>query len=398
MAKHRKRIRLTRFGLLLGLWLLLVTAAGVVGLTWLWNTLSDYQVNYEQEQALKQQADEERAAQKAVAEAAAAEEAAAKKALSRAPQLAFQEWYENRSPADWAGEWLEKNAHPYENLEAAETSLEALFDPAAVECLKADDFTAEVPVYVIKNNGRTLSRVTLSGSGLDWKVADYTIEVLRDNTGTITVPAGTTVYCNCNVIDEVFAVDEGVYFPDAQLEKLLKEPLSWTTWSVTGLYLTPEQTTDLSAEYRIEAAEDGTFMLYLTETDEKIAEKAEAFTEEYIYYFMRGESSPWTNMTTVRERTPAGSPGYSKLTKSYDGVSWATSYSNIATDITIGDRALWAENCISVDVAYHAEGDRLIEAHDGSTEIVRFDYADATMRIYFLKTGNGWEIYDFEVL
>ena len=86
-----------------------------------------------------------------------------------------------------------------------------------------------------------------------------------------------------------------------------------------------------------------------------------------------------------------GYQAYKDLQDTYNGVVWNTAYGNIDTSrTTAGDVVIWADNCYSVDVTYDA---------NCTLNGQQIDYADATMRIYFLRTeGGGYVISNFETL
>ena len=86
----------------------------------------------------------------------------------------------------------------------------------------------------------------------------------------------------------------------------------------------------------------------------------------------------------------AGTQAYTDLQDTYNGVVWNTAYGNIdVSNTTASGVVIWADNCYSVDVTYDANC-----THNGQA----IDYADATMRIYFLQTDAGFVISNYETL
>ena len=95
-------------------------------------------------------------------------------------------------------------------------------------------------------------------------------------------------------------------------------------------------------------------------------------------------------MYSVLSHLTPGTQAYQNIRNTYTGVVWARDYSNIDTSkTTAGDVLVWSDNCFSVDVIYDA---------DCVWEGTHIDYADATMRIYFLQTNAGYIISNFEIL
>ena len=117
-------------------------------------------------------------------------------------------------------------------------------------------------------------------------------------------------------------------------------------------------------------------------------DKAVEFVRAYLYYYMSGQRSTRANMNNVLSYLTAGTQAYQDISDTYSGVYWSVSYSNIDTSNTAaGDVLVWADNCFSVDVIYNA---------DCTWEGEHVDYADATMRVYFLQAGQGYIISNFE--
>ena len=56
---------------------------------------------------------------------------------------------------------------------------------------------------------------------------------------------------------------------------------------------------------------------------------------------------------------------------------------------TAGAVLRWADNCFSIDVSYDA---------DCTLRGQHQDYADATMRLYFLREGDGYYLSNFQNL
>ena len=106
---------------------------------------------------------------------------------------------------------------------------------------------------------------------------------------------------------------------------------------------------------------------------------------------MSGYNGTWGNLYAALAHLTPGYQAYKDLQDTYNGVVWNTAYGNIDTSNTVaGDTVIWSDNCYSVDVTYDA---------NCTLNGQHIDYADATMRIYFLRTeGGGYVISNFETL
>ena len=144
--------------------------------------------------------------------------------------------------------------------------------------------------------------------------------------------------------------------------------------------LTPEAPADRT----LVTDEDG-FSYYVLSAQEAqpYQEKAEEFAAKVLHFYMMGANNPYGNAYNVKIMAIQNSQVWKLMDSAAEGVSWNTPYPNYTHTVEAGNAIRWAENCLSVDVKYHAEG----TAEDYT------NVEDGTYRIYFLDQGNGFGIY-----
>lgn len=376
MAKKKYKEKKQRNRFKLGLIIYLVILALLLGgaNVVLWNFLGEYQVRQDAAALEAEQLAEQKAHEKAV---------------YRAPQLCFEAFMDGADAEYWTGEWF--TAHP-DTLDVREKVLaefERLFCGEDTVCYKQADFNAAAPVYVVKNGEQELATVSLEGSELNWSVKDVRIELEGKESGSVQVVSGCNVYCNGVKLDASHAGETTSYFDMPELQDQLKNPVTWSTYSVEGLLFAPELTAEAPADKTLSTAEDGR-MSYILSADAAAAyqRQSEEMVKTLLYYYMLGNNNTAGNMNAVLALLVNGSPAYKLVAQSYDGVIWDSSYPNATYEASAGDLVIWADNCMSVDVQYHAEG-----TSNGVTNT-----ADGVYRIYFLNNGDGYGIYAFSRL
>ena len=312
------------------------------------------------------------------------------KALYRAPQLAFETWWSGFTADDWTDLWYAAAPNGLDARESVREYMAERFAPDAIEARKAAGFTEETPVYVLKSGEDSLARVTLSGSGLDWSVAQ--VELLIEGVHSVSVTAADScrVFCNGKEMGGEFAQAAGSCFHYAPLEGRLEGAVTWVNYSAEGLLLEPELTVEPPEGYAALRTADGDYLLGLAGDTGAYTDRAVSFVRAYLYYYMSGQHSTRANMNNVLSYLTAGTQAYQEIRDTYSGVYWSIGYSSIDTSKTAaGDVLVWADNCFSVDVSYNA---------DCQWEGAHVDYADAVMRVYFLRTDTGYMISNFETL
>lgn len=310
------------------------------------------------------------------------------KALYRAPQMAFETWLSGRTADFWTDLWYDKASSGLDARESVRKYMAEHFAPDAMEACKAVGFTDEAPVYVLKSGEDSLARITMTGSELNWRVAEVELLIEGTHSVSITVADSCHVYCNGNEMGEEYAQAAESRFSYGPLEKRLKEAVTWVNYSTEGLLLEPVLTVEPPEGYGAIQTADGDYLLGLAGDTSAYTNRAVGFVKAYLYYYMSGQRSTRTNMNNVLSYLTAGTQAYRDISDTYSGVYWSVSYSNIDTSNTAaGDVLVWADNCFSVDVIYNA---------DCTWEGEHVDYADATMRVYFLQAGQGYIISNFE--
>lgn len=378
MNRHMQE-RPSRFRKGYTIYLIVLGALFLAALVVLWIFLARFQHN-------KDQQNEQSALEAALLQEQKEQEEAAR----RAPQLAFESWLAGTGADYWTEAWFAQNPDSLDSRDAVREEMERLFDPNAVTCWKSADFTAEAPVYVLKNGEDSLAKVFLTGSGTDWSVSGTEFAFTGDKTASVQAVDGSRVFCNGVELSEEYAGEAQVNFSYEPLADQLLNPVAWRTYTVEGLLLEPELTAEAPEGCSITQTEDGFFLCLDDETALPYRDKALNFIRAYLYYYMMGYNGTAGNMYAVLAYLTPGSQAYQDISDSYNGVIWNTAYSNIDTsDTTAGGAVVWADNCYSVDVSYNATCTLNGQA---------VEYGSATVRVYFFDSGNGFGITNFEIM
>ena len=366
-AKKRKKKSKFRWGL--HVYASLLVFVGGIAVIVLWLFLSRYQQGLDAE---------------AAAQAARDEQAAYELAVSRAPQQAFENYVASADAQDWADSWYASHPANYDDPAQILALMDERFSDPDLKYWKTADSTDAQPRYVIKSGEETLATLTLSGSGLDWRVTDVQVELEGGEEASLLVPEGYTVRCNGQLVDSSSAEAETRLFDMEEYADLIVDPVHWETYTVRGQLSKPVLTAEAPADRPISTAEDGTvFYILPDEEAEAYQDRAESFIYALLYYYMMGNSNTRGHMWNALNHVTENSQAYKLILDSYDGVTWDTCYGNATYSAEAGEVRILASNCLMVDVAYHAEG-----SAGGYTNV-----ADGTYRVYFLDTGRGYGIY-----
>ena len=378
VPKNRKKKGSFRKGLLT--YVLVVAVIFLAALIVLWVALARFQKNKDAEKAAE-------AEQNAIV----LQEKQHAEAVRQAPQRAFEAWLASYTADDWTNLWYEKRPENIDGRDRVRAYMEERFGSGSVQAFRSLDYTDEAPAYVLKDGDETLARVTLSGSDVNWAVSDVELELEGTKSASVEVAVGSKVFCNGTELGSEYAGEPQNNFSYEPLKDKLINPVSWTTYTVDGLLIEPELTAEPPAGCSVTKTAEGDFMLCLDGADaEKYTTRAVSFVKAYLTYYMNGYNGTWGNLYAALAYLTPGTQAYTDLQDTYNGVVWNTAYGNIdVSNTTASGVVIWADNCYSVDVAYDANC-----THNGQA----IDYADATMRIYFLQTDAGFVISNYETL
>ena len=377
VSKNRKKKGGFRKGLLT--YVLVVAVIFLAALIVLWVALARFQKNKDAEKAAE-------AEQNAIV----LQEKQHAEAVRQAPQRAFEAWLAYTAD-DWTNLWYEKRPENIDGRDRVRAYMEERFGSGSVQAFRSLDYTDEAPAYVLKDGDETLARVTLSGSDVNWAVSDVELELEGTKSASVEVAVGSKVFCNGTELGSEYAGEPQNNFSYEPLKDKLINPVSWTTYTVDGLLIEPELTAEPPAGCSVTKTAEGDFMLCLDGADaEKYTTRAVSFVKAYLTYYMNGYNGTWGNLYAALAYLTPGTQAYTDLQDTYNGVVWNTAYGNIdVSNTTASGVVIWADNCYSVDVTYDANC-----THNGQA----IDYADATMRIYFLQTDAGFVISNYETL
>ena len=378
VPKNRKKKGGFRKGLLT--YVLVVAVIFLAALIVLWVALARFQKNKDAEKAAE-------AEQNAIV----LQEKQHAEAVRQAPQRAFEAWLASYTADDWTNLWYEKRPENIDGRDRVRAYMEERFGSDSVQAFRSLDYTDEAPAYVLKDGDEALAKITLSGSDVNWAVSDVELELEGTKSASVEVAVGSKVFCNGIELGSEYAGETQNNFSYEPLKDKLINPVSWTTYTVDGLLIEPELTAEPPAGCSVTKTAEGDFMLCLDGADaEKYTTRAVSFVKAYLTYYMNGYNGTWGNLYAALAYLTPGTQAYTDLQDTYNGVVWNTAYGNIdVSNTTASGVVIWADNCYSVDVAYDANC-----THNGQA----IDYADATMRIYFLQTDAGFVISNYETL
>ncbi len=323
-------------------------------------------------------------------EAAENARAAHEKALFQAPQLAFEDW-QNALTADyWTDLWYEQSPNDLDRRDAVRAYMSQRFAPDAIRAYKAPEFTQEAPVYVLQNGDETLARVTLAGEELDWAVAGVELLFAGEQSAAVTVPSGCEVLCNGQSLGKEYRREAGTLMDYHALDEVLENPVAWVRYEVDGLLLEPELTAKAPKGFDlVQTGEDGYLLLDKSDTA-AYAQRAVEFVQKDLYYFICGARNAAGNMGGALAYLRRGTQAYADIQSTYESIRWTTHHDDIDVSKTYaGDVLRWADNCFSIDVNYDA---------DCTLRGQPQNYADGTMRLYFLREGDGYYLSNFQNL
>ena len=338
-----------------------------------------------------QKTTDEKNAAEAEREAIALQEKQHAEAVRQAPQKAFEAWLASATADNWADLWYEKRPENIDGRDRVRAYMEERFGSETVQAYRSLDYTDTSPAYVLKDGEETLARITLTGSDVNWSVSNVDLELEGTKSASVEVAVGSKVFCNGTELGSEFAGETQNNFSYEPLRDKLINPVSWTTYTVDGLLIDPELTAEPPEGCSVTKTAEGDFLLCLDGPDaDTYTNRALNFVKAYLRYYMNGYNGTWGNLYAALAYLTPGTQAYTDLQDTYNGVVWNTAYGNIdVSNTTASGVVIWADNCYSVDVTYDANC-----THNGQA----IDYADATMRIYFLQTDAGFVISNYETL
>ena len=320
------------------------------------------------------------AAQEAARLAEIREAQAEAEAIRRAPQETFQAWLAGTNPDYWTELWYAKAPSDLDDRDAVRGWMTEHF--AAAEPFRATEYTADSPVYVLREGDDTLARIHLSGQGKEWSVSQVDMLVEGKESASVSTLTGSRVFCNGRELGAEYITETSSPFTYSPLADRLVNPVERITYTVEGLLLPVELTAESPAGQKLTQTAEGDFLPCLEgEAADAMAKRSVDFVRAYLFYYMKGSDNTQGNLYYALSFLTAGTQAYRDLNDTYIGVVWNTVYANVDTSkTTASDVVIWADNCCSVDVTYDA---------DCTLAGNPIDYLDGTMRIYFLKADNG---------
>lgn len=315
--------------------------------------------------------------------AAKEEQAAYDLSVSRAPQLAFEDFVAGTDADYWTDLWFTTNPGSMDDAARVNEKMQELFSGEGFGLYKDESYSAESPVYLLKNGDTELATVAMTGSELDWTPGTVTLLLQGTEEASLEVPEGCTVYCNGTALDDSYAHDPVSYFDDDEYKDLLQNPVQCYTYTVTGQMFAPVLTGEAPADRTMITAEDGTCSYILSAADaEPYQQKGKEFIDALTYFYMMGASGTYGNAAKAQTFVQYNSQAYQYITNASEGVTWDTPYPGFTSTVTPGNVVIWADNCLTLDVDFQASG-----SASGYT-----NEEEGTYCVTFIDSGKGYEI------
>lgn len=321
------------------------------------------------------------------------------------PQKVAEQFVADQTISDWGKVFEQSFANDFESEESISKELEKAMDKKQLVCRKTQgEYTDEKPTFTLKNKEHQLVKMTLAKGkkgryGFDrWKVSDC--EFVQSDLFQkiqVSVPASGKVYINDTLLDQTYVTKKDTtYCTEKTYVDQFENPVTWTEYTVGGLLSTPQITVEAGGDFAVEQIQqqDGTTRYnYTLKQEQKDAYKndAQQFIKSLIYYHMMGEQNFGANVAKALSFTKQGSLAFKNINATRNGVIYNASYpvadySNIHADSVV----VHADNCFSIDVSYEVNAKTSNGAYKSS--------AKGTYRIYYMPSGNGFEIVSFELV
>ncbi len=338
----------------------------------------------------------------------------------RAPQKFFMEFAEGMDAGMLAKEWFSDNPYAMENEETCKRYFEGLLssDEGGLTFYRDYAYTDEVPVYTADLAGREIAKITLAGKDFAWEVSDISVYAEGREEIALEVPDGYTIRCNGFELDDEFLVKSGIVrFPyDNERDSfkygdILVNEIKWNKYSAGGFLVPPDiEITDCYGDILspgdVERAklaaggsqsgdgQSGDFLKIYPDVEISVdlTDQAVGFLDAYIAYYTYGKNQIDEHIEAAQALCFPGSPADRSLINAYeDSVSWAYGHTNPRVELlAVGRPVLWADNCCTVDIKYHAYAKR-------GGEEVDYSRGDEMIRIVLVDKGKGYKVYAFDV-
>ncbi|MCR4618233.1 MAG: hypothetical protein K5669_08630 [Lachnospiraceae bacterium] len=324
--------------------------------------------------------------------------------VKRAPEKVFLSYARNLCATDFARAWLKDNPDAPESTASVAAYFENLMEEkGAPSYYKSKLGTSEKPAFEICFGDELVCVCYLSGSGTKWAVSDMSAYADGENTFKTIIPNSYRVMCNGKELTEGYITKSDiVMFPyDRERETyddyLVNEVL-WNEYRVDGLLSNAVIEIIDKDGNKIEDKpssddDEEIYRVYADEEDsKKLTEAALGFLESYLVYYTYGKNMIDDHIAAAQEYCFSGSPADKALINAYeDSVSWAYGHTDLRNEIlSVGRPVMWADNCCSIDIKYHAYAKR------GGEEL---DYSrrDEIIRVVMLDKGKGYKVFAFDV-
>ncbi len=191
----------------------------------------------------------------------------------------------------------------------------------------------------------------------------------------VIVPSGVTLYCNGSVVgDDYKTAEDYTYETPTTAAKYVKEEITGSYYTVTGLYAEPTFTVSQSEAVE-KCGDDGTIMFYPApdaETAEALRAAALEFTEKFAEYTYSGYTKVDATYAAVLALTLSGSDAEDIIEMSYNAIRFTNAYTIDLFETEIYEIVEYSDGCwgVSVDYSSHASWSKYEKSAEGTYELV----------------------------
>ncbi len=287
------------------------------------------------------------------------------------------------------------SANKFESSDALVNAYSALFDGKEITYSEDSDYREDTPVYDLKADGITVSKVTLGSDskGLfgfkKWKVADinYYDYLYSAKTITISAPADSTVYVNGIEVDDSFVTATGeVPALLANVTAYLTTVPTNTTYTIPGFFETPTVTAkDASGNDLSVNASGNNYSVGKTASADFIASMDPYITDIMELYGKKYINIGGSMMAYLIEGAPF------EQNVSLSNTYWYPSeyISNYEfSNESISNYVIYSDECFSVDIYFDLTVDFSNASYKTQNE-------NADMTWVFIKEGDKYKLADF---
>lgn len=304
-------------------------------------------------------------------------------------QTAFEEYVARMNLDDWVDLWYSTYPDSFDLENDVKSILEQRL-AVNTNYARAKGYSDDAPVYVIEDDSGAIAEFSLEKDASDaWIVSSAVMRMSGSEKGSVCVPSNCTVLCGNTVLDESYVSDtQSCYSMESSFGSDVSSPVCLLTYTVTNQLTAPVFTVNAPDGCELSTDRNGNpVVVKLTATD-VVVDECLRFFDDYMYYCMLGYFNADINAKAAAAHCRVDSQAQSIIFASvHDMSAAAPCYSNYTSDVSAGSVLVWADNALSVDISYYAEG--YYQLQDPYIQ-------DGVLRVHLIDYGNGYEICGIE--